>query len=76
LNYYGKLNPEQQTGYQVIKEYIPEEGYFSYRKEGIEHWVGGLRCATPPLPPPLPPGYYTFKIIDSLTYFTLKVTKL
>lgn len=75
LNYYGKLKPNQQTSYQIIKEYIEQEGSCSYTIQGCRHFIGGLRCATPPLPPQLPAGYYNFRIEDSAGYYIIKVIR-
>ena len=67
---YGDVETSTVTDYQLVTTPI-YAGYCSFEIEGQQTGAGYGICGTPPLPPPLKSGYYTFRVVPAQGYFTV-----
>lgn len=58
---YGNLLPKGKTEYKTVQTPI-YAGICSFTAGGVATTAGYGICGTPPMPPPLATGYYTFRI--------------
>lgn len=61
---YGNLLPTAKTEYKTVATPI-YAGICSFTAGGVTTTAGYGICGTPPMPPPLAAGYYTFRIRSS-----------
>ena len=61
---YGDVTNHQLTDYKVLNEPI-YSGYCIYNVGSIQSFAGVGVCGSP-LPPPIDPGYYTFKVMPAV----------
>jgi hypothetical protein len=61
---YGDLTNHQLTDYKVLNEPI-YAGYCIYNVGSIQSFAGVGVCGSP-LPHPIDPGYYTFKVMPAV----------
>ncbi len=73
---YGNLLPIAKTEYKTVETPI-YAGICSFTVGGVTTTAGYGICGTPPMPPPLATGYYTFHIIPASVagQYTVEVEK-
>lgn len=74
---YGTIQSGSKTSYKLIPEPIYNSGFCSFDSAGNNRYAGyPLRCGTPPLPPSLPNGRYTFVVEENGAFYkTLTLIK-
>ena len=69
---YGNVESNKVTDYQLVTTPI-YAGFCSFEIGGQVTSAGYGICGTPPLPPPLKNGYYTFRVEPAQGYFTVVI---
>ncbi|HEX6191559.1 MAG TPA: hypothetical protein VFZ42_04310 [Chitinophagaceae bacterium] len=72
--HYGDVSVLGVTEYQLVKEPL-YAGFCTFEINGQISGAGYGICGTPPLPPPLKNGYYTFRVEPAQGYFTVVVRR-
>ena len=69
---YGNIESSSVSDYQLVTTPI-YAGYCTFELGGHLTGAGYGICGTPPMPPPLKNGYYTFRVEPAQGYFTVVI---
>ena len=69
---FGDVASTNVTDYQLVTTPI-YAGFCSFEIDGQLTGAGYGICGTPPMPPPLKNGYYTFRVEPAQGYFTVVI---